>query len=141
MGLALARDERCLSHCSGLIPTIRSNENRSNLWNAYWVWVTFCDVLRAQFGTDTPTFVQFSLILLAVTAVLVITARKIHPALLLPVVAAVADIALVIGKDFDATFFGLACGLILAIPLAGSARRKRDPENKPADLAQSSDIQ
>ena len=30
MGLALARDERCLSHFSGLIPTIRSNENRSN---------------------------------------------------------------------------------------------------------------
>ena len=29
MGLALARDERCLSHFSGLIPTIRSNENRS----------------------------------------------------------------------------------------------------------------
>ena len=30
MGLALARDERCLSHFSGLIPTIRSNENRYN---------------------------------------------------------------------------------------------------------------
>jgi hypothetical protein len=97
------------------------------LWKAYWVWATLCDVLRTQYGTDTPLVAQSFIILLAVTAVLVITARKLHAALLLPFVAAVAGIALAIGHDFDATFFGLACGLVFAIPLAGCGRRKRDP--------------
>jgi len=97
-----------------------------SLWNAYWVWVTLCDVLRAQYGTDTPLVAQFFIILLAVAAVLVITARKLHAALLLPFVAAVAGTALAIGHDFDATFFGLACGLVFAVPLAGCGGRKRD---------------
>ena len=95
------------------------------LWKAYWVWVTLCDVLRAQYGTDAPLVAQSFILLLAVAAVLVITARRIHAALLLPLVAAVAGIALAIGHDFDATFFGLACGLVFAIPLAGYGRRKR----------------
>ena len=97
------------------------------------MWDTLCDVLRLQYGTDTPLVAQSFIILhksklLAVAAVLVITARKLHAALLLPFVADVAGIALAIGHDFDATFFGLACGLVFAIPLAGCGRRKRDLE-------------
>ena len=64
--------------------------------------------------------------MLAVTVVSVITAIKIHAALFLPWMAVVAGIALAIGHDFDATFFGLASGLVVAIPLAGSGRRKQD---------------
>ncbi len=97
------------------------------LWKTYWVWATLCDVLREQYGTDTPLVAQSFINLLAVTAVLVTTARKIHAALLLPFAAVVAGIALGIGHDFDATFFGLACGLVFAIPLDGCGRRKRDP--------------
>jgi hypothetical protein len=97
-----------------------------SLWKAYWVWVTLCDVLREQYGTGTPPVAQSLIILLAVAAVSIITARKLHAALLLPFVAAVAGIALAIGHDFDATFFGLACGLVFAIPLACCGRRKRD---------------
>jgi hypothetical protein len=116
--------------------TLKLWELYSSLWfnlnwspslsKAYWVWETWCDVLRLQYGTDTPLVAQSFIILLAVAAVLVITARKLHAALLLPFVAAVAGIALAIGHDFDATFFGLACGLVFAIPLAGCGRRKRD---------------
>ena len=97
-----------------------------SLWKAYWVWVTLCEDLRAQYGTGTLPLAQSFIIWLAVAAVLVVTARKLHAALLLPLVAAVAGIALAIGHDFDATFFGLACGLVFAIPLAGCGRRKRD---------------
>jgi hypothetical protein len=97
------------------------------LWNAFWVWATLCDVLRQQFGTDTPLAAQFFMILLAVVAVLVLAARKLHPAILLPLAAVVAGVALAIGRDFDATYFGVACGLVFAIPLAGCGRRKRDP--------------
>jgi hypothetical protein len=97
-----------------------------SLWKAYWVWVTLCEDLRGQYGTGTLPLAQSFMILLAVAAVMVITARKLHAALLLPLVAAVTGIALAIGHDFDATFFGLACGLVFAIPLAGCGRRKRD---------------
>ena len=96
------------------------------LWNAFWLWVTLCDVLRVQFGTDTPLAAQFFIILLAVVAVLVLAARKLHPAMLLPLAAVVAAVALAIGHDFDATFLGLATGLVFAIPVAGCGRRKRD---------------
>jgi hypothetical protein len=82
--------------------------------------------MRTQFGTRTASVAQFFIILVAVAAVLVITAWKLRAALLLPFVAAVTGAALAIGHDFDAAFFGLACGLVVAIPLAGYGRRKRD---------------
>jgi hypothetical protein len=97
------------------------------LWKAYWVWETLCNDLRASYGTDAPLAARSLIILLAVAAVSVIAARKIHPAMLLPLVAAVAGTALAIGHDFDATFFGLASGLIIAVPLAGRGRRKPVP--------------
>jgi hypothetical protein len=97
------------------------------LWKAYWVWDTLCDVLVEQCGTDKLLAAPFFIILVVVAAVLVLTARKLHAALLLPLVAVVAGVALAIGHDWDATFFGLAGGLVFAIPLAGCGRRKRDP--------------
>ena len=97
------------------------------LWKTYWVWETLCNVLRAQYGTDSPLEARSLVILVTVAAVSIIAARKIRAAMLLPLVAAVAGIALAIGHDFDATFFGLACGLIFAIPLAGRGMRTRDP--------------
>ena len=60
MGLALARDERCLSHFSGLIPTIRSNENRSNLGEVYTDNVGFAVPMlpsgRQSFSPDASYF-------------------------------------------------------------------------------------
>ena len=55
-----------------------------NLWKAFWVWDTLCDVLVEQCGTDKPLAAPFFIILVAVAAVLVLTARKLHAALLLP---------------------------------------------------------
>jgi hypothetical protein len=98
-----------------------------SLWKAYWVWDTFCDVLVEQCGTDKPLAAPFFIILVVVATALVLTARRLHAALLLPLFAIVAGLALAIGHDWDATFFGLAGGLVLAIPLAGRGRRKRDP--------------
>ncbi len=97
------------------------------LWKAYWVWDTLCDVLVEHYGTDKPLAAPFFIILAVVAAVLVLTARKLHGALLLPLAAVVAGLSLAIGHDWDATFFGLAVGLVIAIPLAGRGRRKRDP--------------
>ncbi len=111
-------------------PWFNYSMGSDGLWRAYWVWETFCNILREQYGTDTPLGASFFVISVAVAAVLVLTATKLHVALLLPLIAAVADIALVIGHDWDATFFGIACGLVLAIPLAGCARRKREPEQR-----------
>jgi hypothetical protein len=96
-----------------------------SVWKAYWVWDTFCSVLRGQYGTDARLAPQFLINLLAVAAVLVLTARSVPAPLLLPLAAVVAGIAIAIGQDFDATFFGLACGLIFAIPLAGCGRREQ----------------
>lgn len=97
------------------------------LWKAYWVWETLCNDLRVRYGTDTPLASQFLVTLIAVAVVSIMAARRIHTAMLLPLVAAIAGIALVVAHDFDATFFGISCGLIIAIPFAGRGRRKRDP--------------
>jgi hypothetical protein len=99
----------------------------ATFWKGYWVWETLCNDLRARYGTDAPLAAQFLVTLLTVAAVSIMAARWIHAAMLLPFVAAVAGIALAIAHDFDATFLGFSCGLIIAIPLAGRGRRKPDP--------------
>jgi hypothetical protein len=48
------------------------------------VWDTLCDVLVEQCGTDKPLAAPFFIILVVVAAVLVLTAGKLHAALLLP---------------------------------------------------------
>jgi H+/gluconate symporter-like permease len=80
-----------------------------------------------QCGTDQPMAAPFFIILVVVAAVLVLTAKKLHAALLLPLVAVVAGLAGAIGHDWDATFLGLTGGLCFAIPLADCGRRKQDP--------------
>ena len=93
------------------------------------MWETFCNILREQYGTDTPLgasfFAHFGRSRRRAGSNSDEASRFIALALL---VAAVAYIALVIGHDWDATFFGIACSLVLAIPLAGCARRNREPE-------------
>src|SRR5262249_1200185 len=97
------------------------------LWKAYWVWDTLCDDLVERYGTDRPLAASFFIILVVVAAVLILTARKLHAAMLLALVAVTLGVALAIGHDWDATFLGLAGGLLFAISLAGCGRRKRDP--------------
>ncbi|WP_435018664.1 hypothetical protein TA3x_000648 [Tundrisphaera sp. TA3] len=107
-----------------------------SLWSAYWTWETLCVDLRAQYGADTPLASQFFVNLIAVAAISIMAARKIHAAMLMPLVAVVAGTGLAIGHDLDATFLGCSCGLIIAIPLAGRGRRKREPRINSSDNAE-----